>query len=100
MQPPAPFPVPGPSGAGRNEAARTADELTRQLARYGITRVYTTASEQYAVLSVTSELTVWTNGQLVWCTMQGQRFSWAAGDIETAAARLADLARSGGGFLT
>jgi ribose 1,5-bisphosphokinase PhnN len=92
MQPPAPFPVPGPSGAGGDSPARTAAALTRALARHGITRVYTSASEQYAVISVNADLTVWTNGRQIWCTVQGQRYTWAASETETAAARIAALA--------
>jgi hypothetical protein len=41
---------------------------------------------------VIAELTVWTNGQLLWCTHQGKRHSWPVSDIGTAVARLAALA--------
>lgn len=93
MQPPGPFPPPTPPSAGRDSPARTAATLTRQLARHGISRTYTAASEQFAVISATPDLTVWTNGQLIWCTLRGRRYTWAASDTETAAARLAALAR-------
>jgi hypothetical protein len=92
MQPPAPFPLPGPSGAGGDNPARIAAALTRALARHGITRVYTSASDQYAVISVNAELTVWTNGRQIWCTIRGQRYTWGASETETAAARIAALA--------
>ena len=95
MQPPDPFPVPGPSGAREDSPSRTAAALTRALARHGISRVYTSASEQYAVISVNAELTVWTNGRQIWCTVQGQRYTWAASETETAAARIAALAGRG-----
>jgi hypothetical protein len=96
MQPPAPFPPPGPSGTGGDRPDRTAAALTLQLERHGISRVYTAASGQYAVISVNADLTVWTNGPLIWCTVQGQRYTWGAGagEIETAAARIAALAGS------
>jgi hypothetical protein len=92
MQPPSPFPMPGPSGTGGDSPAQTAAALTRALARHGVTRVYTNASEQYAVISVNASLTVWTNGRQIWCTVQGQRYTWAASETETAAARIAALA--------
>ena len=96
MQPPDPFPRP-PPGAGYASAARAAADLTRQLARRGITDIYTAAAEKFAVISVTAELTVWTNGQLLWCTHHGQRHTWAVADTETAATRLAILARPADG---
>jgi hypothetical protein len=92
MQPSAPFPPPGPSGAGGESADRTALALADQLERQGISRVYTAASGQYAVISVNAGMTVWTNGPLIWCTVQGQRYTWAANEIGTAAARIASLA--------
>jgi len=94
MQPPAPFPMPGPSGTERDGPARVAADLTHYLAQHGVTRVYTTASDQYAVISVNTGLTVWTNGQLIWCMVHGQRYTWAAGNAETAAARIAALAEA------
>jgi hypothetical protein len=59
--------------------------------------VYTAASGEFAVISVTAGLTVWTDGRRIWCTVSGKRYSWPASDAETAAGRLADLARSGEG---
>jgi hypothetical protein len=94
MQPPAPFPPPGPAGAGEDRPDRTAAALTLQLERHGISRVYTATSGPYAVISVNAGLTVWTNGPLIWCMVQGQRYTWGASEIETAAARIAALAAS------
>ena len=96
MHPPDPFPPP-PPGAGPVSPARVAANLTRALARHGITGIYTATAEKFAVISVTAGLTVWTNGRQLWCTHHGQRHTWAATDTETAAARLAALARSGDG---
>jgi hypothetical protein len=92
MQPPAPFPPPEPSGTRHGSPARIAAALTRQLAQYGITRTYTAASELVAVISVTADLTVWTNGQLLWWDHGGERETWPAADTQAAAARLAALA--------
>ena len=91
MEPPAPFtPPPGPAPA--RPAAVTA-ELTRQLAARGITGIYTAAADKVAVISVTADLTVWTNGHLLWCTVHGQRYTWPAADISAAAADIAALTR-------
>ena len=87
-----PFPPP-PPGAGYASPARAAADLTRALAGHGITGIYTAAAEKFAVISVTADLTVWTNGHLLWCTHHGQRHTWPAADTETAASRLAALAR-------
>ena len=46
------------------------------------------------MISVTADLTVWTNGRLLWCTRHGQRHTWPAADIAAAAAAIAALARS------
>jgi hypothetical protein len=92
MQPPAPFPpVPGPPAA--TPAAVTA-ALRRHLAAHGLTGIYTATAEKVAVISVTADLTVWTNGRLLWCTRHGQRHTWPAADIAAAAAAIAALARS------
>jgi hypothetical protein len=84
--------TPGTAGAGEDSAARVAAELARRLAGQGVDRMYTAASGPFGVVSVTAELTAWTNGQVIWCTVRGQRYTWAAADIETAAARIAGLA--------
>ena len=93
MHPPEPFPPPAAGSGGDASPARAAAALTRELARYGITGIYSTAAEKVAVISVTATVTVWTNGHLFWCTVDGQRHSWAVADAGTAAARLASLAR-------
>ena len=90
MEPPAPFPP--ALGPARTPAAVTA-ALTRQLAAHGLTGIYTATAEKIAVISVTADLTVWTNGRLLWCTRHGQRHTWPAGDIAAAAAGIAALAR-------
>jgi len=96
MHPPDPFPFP-PPGIRHASPARVATGLTRALARHGVTGIYTASAEKFAVISVTTDLTVWTNGHQLWCTLDGERHTWPATDTETAAIRLATLARSAGG---
>jgi hypothetical protein len=88
MRHPDPF-LPSPHGV---RPARAAADLIRALTGRGVTGIYTAAAAKFAVISVTAELTVWTNGHQLWCTHHGQRLTWAAADIETAATR---IARSG-----
>lgn len=85
-----PFPPPPP---GANPA-RAADELANALASHGITGIYTATAARCAVISVTADLTIWTNGHQLWCTHHGQHHTWPATDTETAAARITSLARS------
>jgi hypothetical protein len=89
MRPPDPFP---PPAARRQPCPRGRRPDTRALTRQGITGIYTATATKLAVISVTAELTVWTNGHQVWCTHHGQRLTWPAADIETAATRIAALA--------
>jgi hypothetical protein len=91
MQPPAPFP-PGPVPAPASPAA-VAAALARHLAAAGITGIYTAAASKFAVISVTADLTVWTNGGQLWCTRHGQRHTWPADHTAAAAAQIAALAR-------
>ena len=86
---------PTPPGTGQASPARIAAALAALLARHGLTRIYTAACSVIAVISVTTGLTVWTNGRQLWVTLGGQRETWPAADTETAAARLAALARPG-----
>ena len=87
MQPP---PAPGNGSPAR--PARTAATLASQLTRHGITGIYTATTAKFAVISITADLTVWTDGHLLWCIHQGQRRTWPAAHAEAAAARLAVLA--------
>jgi len=77
------------------DPAQAAAALVRELTRHGLTGLYTAAADRFAVISVTAELTVWTNGRQVWCTHQGQRLTWPAADMYAAAAAIAALARFG-----
>jgi hypothetical protein len=91
MEPPAPFPPP-PPGPGYPTPARAAAALASQLTQLGVTGIYTAAAEKFAIISVTADVTVWTDGRLIWCTHRGQRHTWPAGHAAAAAARLAALA--------
>jgi hypothetical protein len=81
-----------PPGSGPASPASITAALTRELARHGITGIYTATAQKFAVISVTAEVTVWTNGRQLWCTHYGQRHTWPADDIPAAATRIAALA--------
>ena len=56
-------------------------------------RIYTATPAKFAVISVTADLTVWTDGHQLWCNCQGQRHTWPTADPAAAAAGIAALAR-------
>jgi hypothetical protein len=93
MYPPDPFPPPPAMAA----PGRAAAALARALTAAGITGVITAAAQKFAVISVTADLTVWTDGSQLWCTFAGQRRTWAAADTDAVATQLAALARPGPG---
>lgn len=71
---------------------RAAAALARALTARGITGVLTAAAQKFAVISVTADLTVWTDGTQFWCTAGGQRRTWPATDTEAAATGIIALA--------
>jgi hypothetical protein len=75
--------------------ALTAAALVRQLTQHGVPGICTAATAKCAVISITADLTAWTDGRLLWCIHRGQRRSWPAAHAETAAACLAVLAGTG-----
>ena len=89
--------LPDPSLLPPTAAApgRAAAALARALNARGITGIITAAAQKFAVISVTADLTIWTDGGRLWCTYGGQRRTWPAADTETAATCLAALARPG-----
>jgi hypothetical protein len=91
MYPPDPFP-PSPSGAS---PAITVTALARALAARGLTGIYTATAARFGLISVTATVTAWTNGHQIWCTHAGRQHTWAAADIEAAAAGLAALTGPG-----
>jgi hypothetical protein len=91
MQPPTPFP-PGSGPAATSPHAASA-ALARHLAGHGLTGIYTAATAKFAVISVTTGLTIWTDGRQLWCTHDGTRHTWPTTDTAAAAVRIADIAR-------
>ncbi len=91
MHPPDPFPPP-PSTAAPGRAAAA---LARALTARGLTGIITAAAQKFAVISVTADLTVWTDGTRLWCIAGGQRRTWPAADTQAAAAHIAALTRPG-----
>jgi len=85
--------VPPPTAA----SGRAAAALTRALTACDLTGVITAAAQKFAVISVTADLTIWTDGTWLWCTAGGQRRTWPAADTEAAATQIAALTRSGPG---
>ena len=47
---------------------RAAAALTRALTARGITGIITAATQEFAVISVTADVTIWTDGTRLWCT--------------------------------
>jgi hypothetical protein len=68
MHPPNPFPDSPPS----TDPAATASTLTRALTARGITGIYTAAATRLALISVTADVTAWTDGHQIWCTHGGR----------------------------
>src|SRR5439155_15274173 len=87
---PAPVTLPA---SGPGSPASIAAIVAALLARHSLARIYTAACSIIAVISVSYGLTAWTNGRILWVTHAGQRETWPAAGTETAAARLAALAR-------
>ena len=104
---PAPEPPAGVSGPGNVMTApdlsllppaaaapgRAAAVLTRALTARGITGIITAAAQEFAVISVAADVTIWTDGTRLWCTVRGQRSTWPAADTDAAAAGIAALTR-------
>jgi hypothetical protein len=88
MHPPGPFPPPLPGAS----PAATVAALTQALAARGVTNVYTATAARFALISVATAVTAWTNGHQIWGTCAGQHYTWPAADIEAAAVALTGLA--------
>ena len=91
----APFPRPALPGTGGAIPSTAAAALARHLAGQGITGIYTATCDRYALISVATGLTVWTNGRVLWWDHPRQPGTWPAADPAPAAAQLAALARPG-----
>jgi hypothetical protein len=68
---------------------RALDEMLRQR---GIRRIYSAACAVFGVVSVSTDLTVWTNGRVLLWHYDGVSDAYPAADVEGAAERLATLA--------
>ena len=67
-------------------------DLATLLHRRGLTRLYWSACTLFAVVSVTSELTVWTDGRILCWQQEGTETRWPISDLAGAAAHLAPMA--------
>ena len=90
--PPPCLTAPSPAFPPRQQPAEALHALVGQLRTAGITRLYGTACTLLGVLSVTSGLTVWTNGRLLWWQACGNQETWPAADPQGAARALTALA--------
>ncbi len=90
-QAPAYLTVPGPGQPGPAAALRV---LAAQLRAAGITRLYGAACTRYGVLSVTTGLSVWTNGRVLWWQTENDEAAWPAADPQGAVRQLTTLATS------
>jgi hypothetical protein len=93
MQPPDQLSPAAPGSIGMSPASviRALDQMLRQR---GMTRVYSATCAVFGVISVTSDLTVWTNGRVLLWRFNGMPDAYPAADLEAAAERLATLATS------
>ena len=66
--------------------------LAAQLRRHGQPRLYMATCARYGVLSVSSGVTVWTNGRILWWRSGADASTWPAADYQGAGMRLAELA--------
>jgi hypothetical protein len=66
--------------------------LAAQLRERELTHLYLAACPRFGVLSVAYQLTVWTNGRVLWWQVGPAETTWPAADVPGAALRLARLA--------
>jgi hypothetical protein len=90
MQPSARL-LPAP-GTVRMSPASVISALDGMLRQRGIRRVYTAACAVFGVVSVSTDLTVWTNGRVLLWHFNGVPDTCPAAEVEVAAERLAMLA--------
>ena len=91
MQPPKWLPPAAP-GTIRTSPASVVRALDGMLRQRGIRRVYSAACTVFGVVSVSADLTVWTNGRTLLWHHDGVPDACPAADVEGAAERLATLA--------
>jgi hypothetical protein len=84
--------LPAAPGTVRMSPASVVSALDGMLRQRGIRRVYTAACAVFGVVSVSTDLTVWTNGRVLLWHFNGVHDACPAAEVEVAAERLAMLA--------
>jgi hypothetical protein len=82
----------GPAPNSRQRPAAAIGALEGELRAAGLTRLYAASCARFAVLSVDYQVTVWTNGRLLWWRAAGEGVSWPAADPQGAVRQLVPLA--------
>ncbi len=95
MQPPARL-LPAAPGTIRTSPASVVRALDGLLRQRGMRRIYSAACGVFGVLSVTTDLTVWTNGRVLLWHFNGVPDACPAAEVEVAAERLAALTSAAG----
>ncbi len=91
MQPPDRL-LPAAPGSTRVSPASVVRSLDQMLRQRGMTRIYTAACAVFGVVSVSLNLTIWTNGRVLLWHFNGVPDACPAADLEAAAERLVMLA--------
>lgn len=84
--------LPVAPGTVRTSPASVIKALDGMLRRRGIRRLYSAACAVFGVVSVDTDLTVWTNGLVLLWHVNGVPDACPAAEVEIAAERLAMLA--------
>jgi len=95
MQPPGPHA--SPQGISTGAASSVTRSLAEMLRQRGIEHVYSAVYPTVGVISVTPDLTVWTDGRILRWFREGTSDDCPAADLEAAVERLvavADLTES------
>ena len=92
--------LPAAHGTVRASPAAVVRALDGMLRQRGIRRVYSAACAGLGVVSVDTDLTVWTNGRVLLWHVNGVPDACPAADVEGAAERLATLAAQTGSSTT
>lgn len=92
--------LPAAHGTVRVSPAAVVRALDGMLRQRGIRRVYSAACAGLGVVSVDTDLTVWTNGRVLLWHVNGVPDACPAADVEGAAERLATLAAPTGSSTT
>jgi len=101
MQPPGPHA--SPQGTNTGAASSVTRSLAEMLRQRGIEHVYSAVYPTVGVISVTPDLTVWTDGRILRWFREGTSDDCPAADLEAAVERLvavADIADSSPAFKT